>query len=331
MSTKNVDDLIVMLARRARAARRKAQEVEAYHRGQVSQAKQGDQATRAVVSQLEETLERVLGQRDRHRHELADARAEASRLAQELEAARLAVQDANERAQARERERVEASRAYQAQRDDLLREVERLAKRERGDDRLRAERDEARLQRDQAHAAIASIEAQRNEALRRVDWLDRARQESAREGTKACNERDEARAALAEALTRVEAREEEIRRLGNRVEAAERGRERDTEALVDAYEKAERERASEMRAVVVEHEAELQRLRREVEIRDAGIEMGVALVRYLDAGVDIVSSGRTVFPTHTQGAVYEALQRARQAHEADEAARAAHPLARGGS
>jgi chromosome segregation ATPase len=278
MSTKTTDDLIVMLARRARAARRKLREVEAYHRGLVREPDDKDEAIANVMSQRDAAC------------------AEASRLAQELEAARLAAQDADERAQARERQLVQSH--------DALNATER-------------ERDAARAETHARMEDARSMQRERDEMRRKLDAMT--------------DQRDEARAALAEALTRVEARDEEIRRLGNRVEAAEQARERGTEALVEAYEKAERERANEMRAAVAEHEAELQRLRREVEIRDAGIEMGVALVRYLDAGVDIVCSGRTVFPTHTQGAVYEALQRARQAHDADEAARAAHPLARGGA
>lgn len=132
------DDLIVMLASRARAARRRVREVEAYHR-------------------------RV-------------AHGELARLSQELEAARLATQDADERAKARERQLVQSH--------DALNATER------------------------AHG-IAS------ERVRELDCeLDAARAE-----------RNEARAALAEALTRVEAREEEIRHLSNRVEAAERARE----------------------------------------------------------------------------------------------------------
>jgi|688.fasta_scaffold02744_40 hypothetical protein len=105
MSTKTTDDLIVMLARRARRARRKLREVEAYHR-------------------------RV-------------AHGELARLAQELEAARLAVQDADERADARERQLVQA----------------------------RDERDAARAERDEARAALAEaltrVEA-REEEIRRL-------------------------------------------------------------------------------------------------------------------------------------------------------------------
>jgi 1,2-phenylacetyl-CoA epoxidase catalytic subunit len=136
------DDLIVMLASRARAARRRVLEVEAYHR-------------------------RV-------------AHGELARLAQELEAARLATQDADERAQARERQLVQAH--------DMLNATER------------------------AHG-IAS---------ERVRELERERDATRAETLGLRRQRDEARAALAEALTRVEARDEEIRRLSNRVEAAER-------------------------------------------------------------------------------------------------------------
>jgi fused signal recognition particle receptor len=106
MSKRTTDDLIVMLARRARAARRKLREVEAYHR-------------------------RV-------------AHGELARLAQELEAARLATQDADERAKARERQLVQAR--------DALNATER-------------ERDAARAERNEARAALA-------EALTRVEARD---------------------------------------------------------------------------------------------------------------------------------------------------------------
>ena len=190
------DDLIVMLASRARAARRRVREVEAYHR-------------------------RV-------------AHGELARLAQELEAARLAAQDADERAKARERQLV------------------------------------------QAHDALTATERERDAA--------RA-------------ERNDTRSALAEALTRVEAREEEIRRLSNRVEAAERahGMSRKAVEAVDA---------------------ELRHLRREVEIRDAGIEMGVALVRWWEGERRAWGDGERWML---------------QGHDADEDARAAHPLNRGGA
>jgi fused signal recognition particle receptor len=200
------DDLIVMLASRARAARRRVREVEAYHR-------------------------RV-------------AHGELARLAQELEAARLAAQDADERAKARERQLV------------------------------------------QAHDALTATERERDAA--------RA-------------ERNDTRSALAEALTRVEAREEEIRRLSNRIDAAERAR----DFAASEVQAADRERA----VVEVQANAEIRRLRREVEIRDAGIEMGVAIVRWFDAPL----------------ASLDDLAWALRLHEADEAARAAHPLARGGS
>jgi chromosome segregation ATPase len=135
MSTRNVDDLIVMLARRARAARRKVQEVEAYHRGL--------------------TEER-------------DVAAEAARLAQELEAARLATQDADERAKARERQLVQAH--------DVLNATERAHG--MASERVR----ELVRERDEARAALADaltrVEAREEEIRRlgnRVEAAERAR------------------------------------------------------------------------------------------------------------------------------------------------------------
>jgi hypothetical protein len=74
----------------------------------------------------------------------------------------------------------------------------------------------------------------------------------------------------------------------------------------------------------VQANAEIRRLRREVEIRDAGIEMGVALVRFW----------RGLAPRGTDSWFVnedQAWARMTQMHEADEAARAAHPLNRGGA
>jgi chromosome segregation ATPase len=222
MSGTTTDDLIVMLARRARAARRKTREVEAYHRGLTRKAD-----CRDAIADLMSQRDAADMAADRLETERDEARAEASRLAQELEAARLATQDAVERAQVRERLLVQA------------------------------------------------------------------------------------RAALAEALTRVEAREEEIRRLSNRIDAAERAERVCTDEMHAAFGDVGR-----LARLTLGAEAEIKRLRREVEIRDAGIEMGVALVRWWEGECGAWGQGQTWML---------------RGHDADEAARAAHPLARGGS
>jgi chromosome segregation ATPase len=104
MDARKLEALANMLAeeRLARqAAERTAVELDT-RLGEMAKLEAGRLAT--SDTQLEEALERVIGQRDA-------ACAEASRLAQELAAARLATQDADERAQARERERDEARAA----------------------------------------------------------------------------------------------------------------------------------------------------------------------------------------------------------------------------
>jgi chromosome segregation ATPase len=248
MSNRTTDDLIVMLARRARRARRKAREVEAYHRRLAEER----------TTERDEALWRV-SLLDKSRQESA---AETSRLAQELSAARLATQDADERAQ------------------------------------MERDRDEMRRK----HDALAD---QRVDAFRAYEALKR--------------ELEDVRHALAEALTRVEAREEEIRRLSNRVEAAERAERVCTDEMRAAFGDVGR-----LAALSLSAEAEIKRLRREVEIRDAGVEMGVALVRFWEG----VARGRawSLFER-----MEDALSRVCEMHDADEAARAAHPLARGGS
>lgn len=157
MSKRTTDDLIVMLARRARAARRKAREVEAYHR-------------------------RV-------------AHGELARLAQELDAARLATQDADERAKARERQLVQARDALNATERAHGIASERVRELVRERDEARAETLGLRRQRDEARAALA-------EALTRVE----AREEEIRRLS-----------------NRVEAAEQARACLGCRVEAALRG------------------------------------------------------------------------------------------------------------
>jgi chromosome segregation ATPase len=265
MDTRNVDDLIVMLARRARRARRKAREVEAYHRGLAREPDDKDEAIADLMSQRDEAVVAA----DRLETERDAARAEASRLAQELAAAQLATQDADERAQARERQFVEA--------------MHELSKAEESIEQLK----------------------RKPPPDRDIEILRRAEEATAAQRDRALRERDEARDALAEALTRVEAREEEIRRLGNRVEAAERAR----ELAASEVRAADRERA----VVEVQANAEIRRLRREVEIRDAGIEMGVAIVRWFACDdEDRESVGRYMAVTIM--------------HRRDEDARAAHPL-----
>jgi hypothetical protein len=148
--TKEIDDLIVSLARRARAARRKLRKVEAYYRDRgpdIELAAERDMfraectALAREIRDKDGALADARRERDEARAKLAEAREENERLAREQAATRSS-------------ERL-SSQAMQAERDEAL-----------------AARDRAREERNEAYEKLGQAESKAEEAHARAEACD---------------------------------------------------------------------------------------------------------------------------------------------------------------